>query len=368
MLSDLETPAEHSPFHITRIYEQLQVASEDTEDLFAVLGGLRQSGQLRTVAVGEKAETAYGLADIIKTLERNARYSDWATRLPFGQDSTQIIRNMLQECLSAAIFAGAVGGLWLEGRAVVSPDRPELDLETTEAAPLGPNMAEVVLGEFSFLVQIEQAQELVAAAVLTTITDENITPIGAGPYALLLRVDEGINIDHLLTHGRGARIGLPLPPELRQYNGEMIQAIQGQLADFLCRQSAIIEGPADLEPVHWTLVQACPPYAKNITAPKLLQTLSAKSPDRSVKLTSIEWATIMRADGLELRPQARVFLLVEGSATGWIPVEELSVAHALAEPASPARAGLVRESLQALKNTGNMIEIVSGAEADAWRV
>ena len=368
MLSDLVTPAEHSPFHITRIYVQLQVTFEDTEDLFAVLGDLRHRGQLRTVAVGKKAETAYGTADIIKTLERDARHSDWATRLPFGQDSTQIIRNMLQECLSAAIFAGAAGGLWLEGRAVVGPDRPELKLETYEAEPLGPNMADVVLGEFSFLVQIGQAQELVAAAVLTTITDENITPIGAGPYTLLLRVDEGINIDHLLTHGRGARIGLPLPPELRQYNGEMIQAIQGQLADFLCRQSAIIEGPADLEPVHWTLVQACPPYAKNITAPKLLQTLSAKSPDRSVKLTSIEWATIMRADGLELRPQARVFLLVEGSATGWIPVEELSVAHALAEPASPARAGLVRESLQALKNTGNMIESVSGVEADAWRV
>ena len=368
MLSDLETPAEHSPFHITRIYEQLQVASEDTEDLFAVLGGLRQSGQLRTVAVGEKAETAYGLADIIKTLERNARYSDWATRLPFGQDSTQIIRNMLQECLSAAIFAGAVGGLWLEGRAVVSPDRPELDLETTEAAPLGPNMAETVLGEFSFLAQIGQTQELVAAAVLKTITDGNITPIGAGPYTLLLRVDEGINIDHLLTHGKGARIGLPLPPDPRQYNGEMIQAIQAQLWEFLCQQSVIIEGAADPAPAHWIMVQACPPYAKHITAPTLLQTLSAKSPDKSVKLTPIEWATIMRGDGLELRPQDNVFLRVEDSATGWIPVEELSAAHALAEPASPARAGLVRESLQALKSTGNMIESVSGGEDDAWRV
>ena len=41
MLSDLVTPAEHSPFHITRIYVQLQVTFEDTEDLFAVLGDLR---------------------------------------------------------------------------------------------------------------------------------------------------------------------------------------------------------------------------------------------------------------------------------------------------------------------------------------
>ena len=127
---------------------------------------------------------------------------------------------------------------------------------------------------------------------------------------------------------------------------DRIQAIQAQLWEFLCQQSVIIEGAADPAPAHWIMVQACPPYAKHITAPTLLQTLSAKSPDKSVKLTPIEWATIMRGDGLELRPQDNVFLRVEDSATGWIPVEELSAAHALAEPASPARAGLVRESLQ----------------------
>ena len=189
-----------------------------------------------------------------------------------------------------------------------------------------------------------------------------------GRTPLLLRVDEGINIDHLLTHGKGARIGLPLPLDPRQYNGEMIQAIQAQLWDFLCQRSVIIEGAADPTPAHWIKVQACPPYAKHITAPTLLQTLSANAPDKSVRLTPIEWVTIMRGDGLELRPQDNVFLRVKDSATGWIPVAELSAAHALAEPASRARAELVRESLQALKSTGNMIESVSGGEADAWRV